>query len=167
MCPIATASAILIIGMAGQGSIASGGDEDYRNEVERWRQKREADLKADDGWLTVSGLYWLRPGETSIGSDPSQDLLVPVRLPGSVGTLSVTDGKVEFRAAPGVTVTKNGTPFDRGRIHSDAEEHPDTLAIGDVKLILLKRGQRLAVRTKDNQSPLRATFRAAALVSGA
>ena len=30
--------------------------------------------------------------------------------------------------------------------------------MGDVKLILIKRGQRLALRLKDNQSPLRASF---------
>ena len=35
---------------------------------------------------------------------------------------------------------------------------PDTLAVGDVKLILIKRGERLALRLKDNQSPLRASF---------
>ncbi len=155
---IAAASASLMILIAAQGSIASGGDERYRDEVERWRQKRDADLKADDGWLTVSGLHWLRPGETTIGSDPSNDLLLPARLPGFVGTLSLTAGKVEFQAAPSVSVTRNRAPFDHGRIHSDAEEHPDTLAVGDVKLILLKRGERLAVRTKDNQSPLRAAF---------
>ena len=55
-------------------------------------------------------------------------------------------------------VTRNGTPFEGGEIHSDADLHPDTLAVGDVKLILIKRGERLALRLKDNQSPLRAGF---------
>jgi hypothetical protein len=31
-------------------------DEGYRADVEQWRQKRESDLKADDGWLTLVGL---------------------------------------------------------------------------------------------------------------
>jgi uncharacterized protein len=155
---IATASVGLILSMAGHSLIEAGGDERYRDQIEGWRQKREADLKADDGWLTVSGLHWLRPGETLLGSDPTNDLLLPSRLPGSVGTISLSDATVEFKAASGVKVTRNGEPFDRGVIHSDAEEHPDTLAVDDVKLILIKRGERLAVRTKDNQSPLRAGF---------
>ena len=66
-----------------------------------------------------------------------------------------------------MAVTRNGKPFDGGRIHSDADEQPDTLAVGDVKLILLKRGERFAVRIKDNQSPLRAELRRPALVSAA
>jgi uncharacterized protein (DUF1684 family) len=57
-----------------------------------------------------------------------------------------------------VTVTRNGKPFDHGELRSDADSQPDTLAIGDVKLILLKRGDRLAIRLKDNQSPLRTSF---------
>ena len=119
---------------------------------------REPSLKADDGWLSVTGLHWLQAGETLTGSSPTSDLLLPARLPGVVGIFNLSGDKVEFQASPGVKVTRNGAPFDQGQIHSDAEEHPDTLAIDDVKLILLKRGERLAVRTKDNQSPLRAAF---------
>ena len=67
---------IVLLGLAAS---TGAGDEAYRDEIERWRQKREADLKADDGWLSVTGLYWLRPGETTVGSDPSNDLLLPAR----------------------------------------------------------------------------------------
>jgi hypothetical protein len=58
------------------GSGAAAADGDYRAEVDRWRQKREAELKADDGWLTLAGLAWLRLGETRIGSDPACDVVV-------------------------------------------------------------------------------------------
>jgi uncharacterized protein (DUF1684 family) len=142
-------------------SLAASGpldDAEYLEEIETWRQKRLADLKAEDGWLSVIGLYWLQNGETRLGSDPGNDLLLPERLPGLLGTLYSFDGKVEFRPAAGIKVTRNGKPFSGGRIYSDADENPDTLAFGDVKLILLKRGARYAVRTKDNQSPLRASF---------
>jgi uncharacterized protein (DUF1684 family) len=130
----------------------------YKYGIERWREKREADLKAEDGWLTVSGLFWLRPGETRIGSDPSNDILLPPHAPASVGTVTLREGGVYFQAAPGVMVTRDHKPFESGEIHSDADAHPDTLAVGDVKLILLKRGQRLALRLKDNRSPLRKDF---------
>jgi uncharacterized protein len=154
---LAISSVILLYGLI-VGAFAGKDDEEYRAESDSWRQKRVADLKAEDGWLSVTGLYWLKPGETRLGSDPVNDLLLPDRLPGSLGTLNLSEGKVEFRPAPGVSVTKNGKPFQGGLINSDADEHPDTLAISDVKLILLKRGDRYAVRTKDNQSPLRTSF---------
>jgi uncharacterized protein len=139
-------------------STAAAGEDRYRDDIERWRQKRLADLKAEDGWLSVSGLFWLKSGDTPVGSDPSNDVLLPARLPGSVGSFKLADGRVSFRLAPGVTVSRNGKSFEGGAIHSDAAEHPDILAIGDVKLILLKRGTRFALRIKDNQSPLRTGF---------
>jgi uncharacterized protein len=138
--------------------LAAGGDDGYRDEIERWRQNRLESLKADDGWLTVSGLFWLKPGETKIGSDPRNDVLLPARTPGLLGTLTLADAKAFLHPEPGTKVTRNGTPFDGGEIHSDADLHPDTLAVGDVKLILIKRGSRLALRLKDNQSPLRSSF---------
>jgi uncharacterized protein len=139
-------------------SPVAAGDDRYRDEIERWRQKRLADLKAEDGWLSVSGLYWLKSGDTSIGSDPSNDVLLPARLPGSIGNLKLADGNVSLRLVPGVSITRNGKSFEGGVLHSDADEHPDSLAVGDVKLILLKRGKRFALRIKDNQSPLRTSF---------
>ncbi len=139
-------------------SSAALGDDRYVRDVERWRRDREAALKADDGWLTVSGLFWLRPGEARVGSDQSNDILLPAHAPTAVGTVTLQEGRVRFQAAPGVAVMRGGETFEAGEIHSDADEHPDTLVVGDVKLILIKRGQRLALRLKDNRSPLRNDF---------
>ena len=133
-------------------------DGSYREEIERWRQKRLDTLKADDGWLTVSGFFWLKPGDDQDRQRPESDVLLPARTPGSLGTLELAGGKAVFHASPGAKVTRNGKPFEAGELHSDADGHADALAVGDVKLILLKRGDRFALRLKDNQSPIRASF---------
>jgi uncharacterized protein (DUF1684 family) len=151
----ASASAVSLFCLA---SSVSAGDDSYRDEIAHWRQQRVDSLKADDGWLTVSGLFWLKPGETKIGSDPSNDVLLPARTPATLGTLELAGEKVSFHPDPGANVTRNGMPFKGGEIRSDAGGRADTLALGDVKLILLKRGDRFALRLKDNQSPLRASF---------
>ena len=151
-------SALLLATLTGVGLASARADDRYQQEIERWRRHREVTLKADDGWLTVSGLFWLGPGESRLGSDPSSDILLPAHAPGSVGTLTLRAGQVLFQAAPGVAVTRNGQAFESGAIHSDADDHPDTLAVGEIKLIVLRRGARLALRLKDNRSPLRARF---------
>ena len=155
---VASALASFLTVLAYLISTAPAGEDQYRNEIERWRQKRLADLKAEDGWLSVSGLFWLKSGDTTVGSDPSNDVLLPARLPGSVGSLKLAGGKVSLRVAPGVSVSRNGKPFEEGLILSDADGQADILALEDVKLILLKRGARFALRVKDNQSPLRTSF---------
>jgi uncharacterized protein (DUF1684 family) len=155
----ATTLTLLGIFMACLTAAAATSDgESYARSLARWRQQREANLKADDGWLTVSGLWWLRQGDTRVGSDPSNDIVLPAHAPASVGVLTWIGHVAVLNATPGVTVTRNGRPFESGEIHSDADEHPDTLAVGDIRLILLKRGERMALRIKDNRSPARARF---------
>jgi uncharacterized protein (DUF1684 family) len=67
-------------------------------------------------------------------------------------------GKATFRAEAGVTVSRGGQPFNGGEIRSDLSGRPDVLAVGDLRLILLKRGARHALRIKDNRSALRDSF---------
>ncbi len=138
----------------------SWGGDAYRESVEQFRRDREAMLKAPDGWLSVAGLTWLRPGETVVGGAPSADVLLPAGSPPMVGTLTLGEGgQASFRPEPGVAVLRDGQPFEGGPIRSDADgAKADVLAVGDLRLILLKRGDRFALRLKDNQSPTRRDF---------
>ena len=38
-------------------------DQEYREKIKQWRQEQEVALKANDGWLTVVGLFFLSEGE--------------------------------------------------------------------------------------------------------
>jgi uncharacterized protein (DUF1684 family) len=148
----------IILALLGASTCPALADDAYRAEVEAFRKAREASLKADDGWLTVSGLFWVKPGETRIGGDPSSDVLLPSGAPTHVGVLTLVDGKASFRVAPGATVSLDGKPFEAGEIRSDAEGKPGVLAFGRFKLLLLKRGGRHALRLKDNGSEIRENF---------
>ena len=55
----------------------AGQQDDYRHGVETWRAEREAGLKADDGWLTVAGLFFLHQGDNSFGAGPLNDIVLP------------------------------------------------------------------------------------------
>ncbi len=133
-------------------------DDAYRSEIERFRQRRVADLKAEDGWLSVVGLHWLHQGESRLGSDPSSDILLPAGAPAIVGSLVLQDDAAVFRAAPEARITRAGSAFTEGEIRSDSAGKPDVLAVGDIRMILLKRGSRYALRVKDNQSASRTRF---------
>jgi uncharacterized protein (DUF1684 family) len=45
---------------------AIAADPNYSRDVERYRAQREAELKRDDGWLTVVGLFRLKEGDNEI-----------------------------------------------------------------------------------------------------
>src|SRR5690349_4255786 len=47
---------------------------DARAEAEAWRSKHEADYR--DAWVTIAGLHFLDAGTHSVGSAPSNDIVL-------------------------------------------------------------------------------------------
>jgi type II secretory pathway component PulK len=43
-------------------TMTAAAQDSYEKAIQTWRAEREAELKADDGWLTLSGLFWPREG---------------------------------------------------------------------------------------------------------
>ncbi len=44
---------------------------------EAWKETRRKRLKSPDGWFSLCGLFWLKDGENSFGSDPSNEVVLP------------------------------------------------------------------------------------------
>lgn len=133
-------------------------DEAYRAEIEKWRRDREASLKADDGWLTVAGLYWLHQGKNTFGTDPANDFLLPEgSAPPSVGSFTFEGGDtVVVTIRDGVTATQHGKPVTRAELRVDKRE--DAIRVGSLSLWLHYSGDRKAIRIRDQNSRLRKEF---------
>ena len=132
----------------------------YRAEVENFRKAREAKLTSDTGWLTIAGLHFLTQPETTVGSDASNDVVLPSGTPSRVGSFLVAkNGQVSVKLAPDVAVSLlGGKPFSGGPIQSDGEGSPDRLVLGDVQVWVHQSGERPAIRVRDKNNPLRKTF---------
>jgi uncharacterized protein (DUF1684 family) len=113
---------------------ALAADPNYVREVEQYRAGREAALKQDDGWLTVVGLFRLKPGENEIA------------LPGS-GQAAITfaNGRATYHPADGKPAT-------------ELQPNVDIMTVGRVKFFVIKRGEEYFIRVKDNDSQLRRDF---------
>ncbi len=134
---------------------AANSSEDYRQQVEQWRAQHQKELAADDGWLTVAGLDWLKEGENRVGADPSSEVALPDHsLPGRVATITYHAGQAVLHPAPGVPLMLNGKPAAQTALHEDT----DILAINRLKFYLIRRGDRAGIRLKDNESPERKRF---------
>jgi uncharacterized protein len=134
---------------------AANSNVDYRQQVEQWRAQHQKELAADDGWLTVAGLDWLKEGENRVGADPvSEVALPPNSAPARVASISFHSGQAVLRPAPGVPLLLNGKPAKQTALHEDT----DVLAINRLKFYLIRRGDRTGIRLKDNNSPERKRF---------
>ncbi len=126
-------------------------DPTYIAELQKWRADRETRLKADDGWLTLVGLFWIEPGISKVGSDSSSEIPLPAKLPKHVGTIDLKDTEAVFMPAGGV-------PMKRTVLHDDSQENYETVSLDTVNFYLIHRGDRYGIRVKDSKSPARLNF---------
>jgi uncharacterized protein (DUF1684 family) len=130
----------------------------YIASIEAWRAQREADLKAEDGWLSLVGLFWLQEGVNRVGGDPTADVPLPEgSAPGAVGTITFEDRIARFSPAAGAGVRVNGQPARDGILHPQPGNY-DSVTTGTVTFFVIKRGERYGVRVRDSRSPARTTF---------
>jgi uncharacterized protein (DUF1684 family) len=131
----------------------------YEQTIETWRAEREAKLKADDGWLTVTGLFWLREGVNEFGADPANDIvLTSTGAPARIGTFDLQGGKVTLRVAEGVDARIGDRAVREAELKPDAAKPSEILQVGDLSFLLLKHGERYGIRLKDRNSAARREF---------
>ena len=130
-------------------------DSAYRAQIEAWRAAREASLKADGGWLTVAGLFWLKDGPNSFGSTPDNDIRLPASAPARAGVFLAEPGRVRLRLEAGVAAQLAGQAVTEAELWPDSE---NVLVLGRLTLQLIERGGRRAIRLKDIDSPARRAF---------
>lgn len=154
--------------------------EVHRASVEAFAAAREAELEAPDSWLSLIGLHWLPEGETTLGSGPENDIVLPEgKAERRIGRLMVEDGAVRFVAERGVRVTEGvDSTLDlragSGAIPPDLSGDPMVtesvltaslgpgkhvvLRHGPINWIIIRRGERVALRLRDNESETYAAF---------
>jgi uncharacterized protein (DUF1684 family) len=138
---------------------AGRGDADYRAEIEKWRAQRIASLTSDTGWLTVVGLSWLKEGDNSVGSGPSNDVVLSrAAAPPLLGRIRVAGGKAHLDVAPGVSVSHDGEKVQSLDLASDEKGEPTVVKHGTLSFFLIRRGEKLGVRVKDSASAARKSF---------
>ncbi len=136
-------------------------DPAYRAEIEAWRAARVAALTAPDGWLTLAGLYWLKPGPNRFGSGPGNEIVLPgAGIAGAAGAIDLRpDGAAVLEPAPGAAVTVGGAATGERPLRSDRDGAPDVVALGTYRFYVIDRAGTLGVRVKDTASPARAHFK--------
>lgn len=154
LCPLLCLAALC--GAAAEAPAAVGPEDEQL----AWRAARETRLRSETGWLTVSGLFWLKPGSNDFGSGKHNPIRLPDSVPGRAGTIEFVGGKARYRLARGVSATLDDKPAPpEGLLQPDTSGSPSVLALGPVSLFLIERGGRHGVRVKDKDSAARRDFK--------
>lgn len=132
--------ALLLIALA-----ASAAAADPAPDLATWRAEHEKEIAADDGWLSVVGLFWLEEGENKFGTAPENQLVFPA------GTVSPVAG----------TITRKGRTFTLDgmrELRPDSVGRPDIVEVGRVSFFIIERNGRFGLRVRDRESPARKAF---------
>jgi hypothetical protein len=131
----------------------------YERSLDEWKASRLAEAAGPDGWSTLTGLHWLKDGESRVGGDSAAEVPLPAsHAPPRVGTIRFAQGHARFVAERGARVTAAGAPVDSISLDADSAGRPTVLALGSVSMRLIERGGRLGVRVKDTLSDRRVHF---------
>jgi len=139
--------------------MAASGDKNYQQEIERWHAQRIARLTAPDGWLSLVGLEWLKPGTNRIGSAGDNDIVL-AKAPAHLGTITWADDNslsITLDAANGVTI--DGIAQDRAVLRDDSRADPTTVAFGSVSFTAIDRSGRKGLRVRDSEAETRIHFK--------
>jgi uncharacterized protein (DUF1684 family) len=149
--------------------------QSWQQNLVNWRKQREMQVSAPDGWLTLTGLEWLKAGVNTIGSAADNTIHLPEQAPAHLALLTVIGGGHSDHASgpktPDAAIiqllspsggfppdfTVDGKPAREGALQVEGA-NPSTMAWRGLNLVVLKRGDRFVLRIKDVDSPLRTGF---------
>jgi uncharacterized protein len=136
------------------------GEDQWREKVTAWRAEREKKLAAPDGWLTLTGLEWLKSGVNSVGSAEGERVKLRTGAPEHLALLTVSGKSVQLLAPKDgfpADLKVDGQPAREGALSTD-DNKPSTIAWKGMTFLVLERGGRYALRIKDADAPSRKNF---------
>ena len=158
--------AVLLVAMVvsmplGIASAADGPavvDPAYQQSFEKWKGDLVEDLKQE--WLPLAGLFWLKPGENSFGTDAKNAIVFP-KGPAHAGSFTLQGQVVTVKLAPGVNAVIAGKPATTAELQPDTADNPTVIELGNLRFHAIIRGERVGIRLKDLDSDAVRQFRGA------
>jgi uncharacterized protein len=132
--------------------------DDYEKEIMEWRKGRVEELKNENGWLNLAGLFWLKEGENSFGSDISNDIIFPNgRAKPFMGKFVLANGVVTFSSLLKKQILINNIGSQEAQLFPSEENKVSSF--GSLRWFVIKRGQKYGVRLRDLESEFLQEFK--------
>ena len=127
-------------------------DAAYQQSFDKWKAELVDDLKQN--WLPLAGLFWLKPGENTFGTDPANLIVLPAgSAPAHAGSFVLEGSDVTVKLAARVNATIAGKPVTAAKLQSDASGNATVVELAALRMKVIVRGQRIGIRVKDLNSP--------------
>jgi len=131
-------------------------DAAYVQSFEKWKAEQTDDLKAN--WLSLVGLFWLKSGTNTFGSDAGNSIVFP-KGPAHAGEFDLDGSEVTLRLRPDTPATIEGKPANIAKLAPDTSDHVTRIEMGSLRFHVIVRGQRVGIRVRDTDSAASHNFK--------
>ncbi len=153
---------LILIALSGcSNSLKEKGSKEYIGKIKNWHREREENLKKENGWLNLAGLFWLKEGINTFGFGTANDIVFPSKkAPGQIGKFVKQDSNVIMIVNKGVKVYWEKSLVDTIKMIPDVKKGTTVFAYKNFRWFLIKRGKNLyGIRLRDLDSPTIKSFK--------
>jgi uncharacterized protein (DUF1684 family) len=124
-------------------------DAAYLQSYEKWKAELVDDLKKN--WLSLAGLFWLKPGENTFGTDAGNAIVFP-KGPTHAGVFDLQGTVVTAKFSPDAHATIDAKSANILKLEPDISGRPSVVQMGTLRIKAIVRGQRIGIRLYDLDS---------------
>ena len=134
--------------------------EAHLQDVEQWHSKRVENLKGPQGWLNVSGLFWLKEGMNTFGSAENNDVVFPAEKIGEhLGYFMLKNDTVTLEVGTVSEIKSNNELVTRLVAYPrDSAGVVPKMEHGSLQWFIIERDGQYGVRLRDFETDAIANF---------
>lgn len=126
----------------------------YQEEIVRWKQERLVELKSENGWLNLAGLFWIKEGRLYFGGSATDDIRFPIpSFPAKVGYFERKGNVVIQVLEKNISLYTNGIYQKERIVFSEDSVQQPQMSFTHYRWTLLQRDDLIGIRFRDLQHP--------------
>lgn len=126
----------------------------YHETIKAWKAARLKELKSENGWLNLAGLFWLNAGKQEFGSGGADAIRFPIpSFPSAVGYYERKGDVVTQVITKKVAIKVNGAEQQQAIVfHPDSTVQP-LISFAAYRWNLIKREDKIGIRFRNLKHP--------------
>lgn len=126
----------------------------YHREIDQWKKERLLELKSEQGWLNLAGLFWIKEGKQYFGGTASDDIRFPIpSFPARVGYFERKGNTVKQVLEKSIAIEVNGVMQKEMLVFHPDSAQPIQMSFAHYRWTLLQRDELIGIRFRDLKHP--------------
>lgn len=128
--------------------------KNYQEEISIWKEERLTELKSENGWLNLAGLFWIKEGRQFFGGSTTDDIRFPIpSFPAKLGYFERKGNRVIQVLEKNIALYTNGVYQKETIVFNEDSVQQPQMSFAHYRWTLLQREDWIGIRFRDLQHP--------------